>query len=130
MKKTHIYAATGVALLVCVIGFVSLSSAPAPQLSLVEEDATEIAGMTRDEDAEASAKALLSDDAEYPTPVVQLQQTLTYGLIDADAPSLPILKGDLASFAQSNIDDSQQVPDELANLKARLNALRQMSTSQ
>ncbi|CZF86684.1 hypothetical protein [Grimontia marina] len=130
MNKTHIYAATGVALLVSVIGFVSISSAPTPHSSLLVESETQGVTPESDVDVDTPAKKLLSDDAEYPTPVVQLQQTLTYGLVNADAPSLPILKGDLESFAQSNIDDSQQVPDELANLKARLDALKQISNSQ
>lgn len=130
MKKTHIYAATGVALLVSVIGFVSISSAPTPHSSLLIESEAQIVSKKSDLEVDTPAQNMLSDEAEYPTPVVQLQQTLTYGLINADAPSLPILKGDLESFAQSNIDDTQEVPDELANLKARLNALKQISNSQ
>lgn len=130
MNNTHIYAATGVALLVSVIGFVSISSVPTSNLLLLVESTTETVVSNGDSEADTPAKNMLSEDAEYPTPVVQLQQTLTYGLINADAPSLPILKGDLESFAQGNIDNSQEVPNELANLKARLNTLKQISNSQ
>ncbi|MDO6580634.1 hypothetical protein Q4491_04680 [Photobacterium sp. 2_MG-2023] len=70
----------------------------------------------------------LSEDASYPSPVQQLQQTVAYGLVNQDAPDLPLLKGELAQFSQDNIKDGEVVVDigqasEIHDLKQRLEAL-------
>lgn len=130
MKNTHLYIATGVAVLLCVIGYVSFS-APKPSSSPLLENTTNMVVSQDTRETDIPAKSLLSKDAEYPTPVVQLQQTLTYGLINAEAPSLPLLKGDLELFAQSNIDASNnELPNELVTLKERLNTLKSISEPQ
>ncbi|MEZ8142124.1 hypothetical protein A1OK_02810 [Enterovibrio norvegicus FF-454] len=132
MKKAHILTATGIAVLVSVIGFVSMpTQKPLSKIGLVsvENHAKNQTSML-DLKTDTPAKNMLSDDAEYPTPVIQLQQTLTYGLINAEAPSLPILQGDLETFAQSNVGSSQNVPEELSQLKARLQKLKNISNTQ
>ena|GEM_PF-5764845 len=70
----------------------------------------------------------LSEEAEYPSPVQQLQQTVVHGLINADAPGLPLLEGDLAEFSQNNIIQKYPMPEELQQLKMQLKQLQAMTT--
>ncbi len=77
--------------------------------------------------------SILSDTANYPSPVQQLQQTVAYGLVNQDAPHLPLLKGELDQFSQKNIQELDVVLDtkkaqELNVLKQRLDALNQVLT--
>ncbi|WP_459782276.1 hypothetical protein [Photobacterium sp. R1] len=78
--------------------------------------------------------SILSETANYPSPVQQLQQTVAYGLVNQDAPNLPLLKGELDQFSQKNIQASDVVLDTekaqaLNALKQRLDALNHVLTS-
>ncbi|MDW6002748.1 hypothetical protein [Vibrio mangrovi] len=70
---------------------------------------------------------VLSRDAEYPSPVIQLQQTVTDGLLQDTHNHLPLLHGDLADFSQKNIRKQYSQPDELIDLKQRLQQLKSVA---
>lgn len=70
---------------------------------------------------------VLSSDASFPTPVIQLQQTVAHGLIEAERTELPLLKGELAEFSQNNIHENYPSPPELDDLRRRLKNLQSFS---
>ncbi|NOH22829.1 hypothetical protein [Vibrio europaeus] len=70
---------------------------------------------------------LLSSDVSFPTPVIQLQQTIAHGLVEAERVDLPLLSGELAEFSQKNISEEYPSPPELENLKQRLKKLQSLS---
>lgn len=69
----------------------------------------------------------LSSDVSFPTPVIQLQQTIAHGLIEVETHSLPLLNGDLAEFSEKNINDEYPSSPELEDLKHRLKKLKSLS---
>lgn len=70
----------------------------------------------------------LSENINYPSPVQQLQQSVTQGLIKTSNPKLPLLKGDLETFATSNITQEYKPTDELTRLKLKLKRLESLSS--
>ncbi|NRB68232.1 MAG: hypothetical protein HRU48_12840 [Vibrio sp.] len=82
---------------------------------------------TLSENSEALRKIKLSEEANFPSPVIQLQQTLTHGLIEAERVDLPLLSGELAEFSQKNISEEYPSPPELEDLKQRLKKLQSLS---
>lgn len=74
-----------------------------------------------------SPPLLLSSDIGFPTPVIQLQQTIAHGLIEAERVDLPLLNGELSEFSQSNIHEKYQAPPDIEHLKQRLEALQILS---
>ncbi|NAW65334.1 hypothetical protein [Photobacterium halotolerans] len=96
-----------------------------PETSKAEQDQDITVNVKSENDFSESP---LSEDASYPSPVQQLQQTVAYGLVNQDAPDLPLLRGELAQFSQDNIQDGEVIVDigqasELHDLKQRLEAL-------
>lgn len=71
---------------------------------------------------------ILSADSGFPTPVVQLQQTIAHGLREAERNDLPLLSGELSEFSQSNIKEAYPQSPELNNLKLRLETLQSITT--
>ena len=69
-------------------------------------------------------KVKLSPDANFPTPVVQLQQVLAHGMVEVERTQLPLVRGELDEFSQSNIDQDYPQPAELGALRQRLNQLQ------
>lgn len=69
----------------------------------------------------------LSRDVSFPTPVIQLQQTVAHGLLEAERVDLPLLSGELAEFSQENISEEYPSPPELEDLKQRLKKLQSLS---
>jgi hypothetical protein len=82
---------------------------------------------TLDDSRESLPQIKLSEDANFPSPVIQLQQTLTHGLIEAERVDLPLLSGELAEFSQKNISEEYPSPPELEDLKQRLKKLQSLS---
>jgi hypothetical protein len=76
-----------------------------------------------------SAASLLSRDAEYPSPVIQLQQTVADGFIKDSENDLPLLQGELSEFSHKNIHKKYPQPEELTELKQRLQQLQAVSHS-
>lgn len=71
---------------------------------------------------------ILSADSGFPTPVIQLQQTIAHGLREAERNDLPLLSGELSEFSQSNIKEAYPQSPELNNLKFRLETLQSITT--
>ncbi|WP_061032635.1 hypothetical protein [Vibrio splendidus] len=71
---------------------------------------------------------ILSADSGFPTPVIQLQQTIAHGLREAERNDLPLLSGELSEFSQSNIKEAYPQSPELNNLKLRLETLQSITT--
>ncbi|CAH7080193.1 conserved hypothetical protein [Vibrio chagasii] len=71
---------------------------------------------------------ILSVDSGFPTPVIQLQQTIAHGLREAERSDLPLLSGELSEFSQSNIKEAYPQSPELNNLKLRLETLQSITT--
>ncbi|KJY74128.1 hypothetical protein TW78_08825 [Vibrio coralliilyticus] len=82
---------------------------------------------TLDDSRESLPQIKLSEDANFPSPVIQLQQTITHGLIEAERVDLPLLSGELAEFSQKNISEEYPSPPELENLKQRLKKLQSLN---
>ncbi|EGU57675.1 hypothetical protein VINI7043_07675 [Vibrio nigripulchritudo ATCC 27043] len=73
---------------------------------------------------------LFSDDISYPSPVVELQQTLAHGIQNLDAPELPLVQGELSDFSEKNMPDDIPPPEELQKLNQELERLESlMATS-
>ncbi|MEZ8878112.1 hypothetical protein AB6E09_03410 [Vibrio lentus] len=72
--------------------------------------------------------SILSVDSGFPTPVIQLQQTIAHGLREAERNDLPLLSGELSEFSQSNIKEAYPQSPELNNLKLRLETLQSITT--
>ncbi|ELJ8513947.1 hypothetical protein [Vibrio cholerae] len=73
---------------------------------------------------------ILSNDIGFPSPVIQLQQTIVHGLIESESIALPLLRGDLESFSQENIKENYSEPDEIKKTKSRLNQLEYINNYQ
>ncbi len=71
----------------------------------------------------------LSDEVAFPSPVIQLQQTMADGMIQTSEPSLPLIRGDLQAFSDENIDKKYPSPRELEELEARLKQLKKLQQS-
>ncbi|KAB0468685.1 hypothetical protein F7Q91_22845 [Vibrio chagasii] len=71
---------------------------------------------------------ILSADSGFPTPVIQLQQTIAHGLREAERNDLPLLSGELSEFSQSNIEEAYPQSPELKSLKLRLETLQSITT--
>ncbi|MEF1326914.1 hypothetical protein [Vibrio sp. M260121] len=71
----------------------------------------------------------LSDEVAFPSPVIQLQQTMVDGMIQTSEPSLPLIRGDLQAFSDENIDKKYPSPRELEELEARLKQLKKLQQS-
>ncbi|MEI8611076.1 hypothetical protein P4S70_20155 [Enterovibrio sp. Hal110] len=128
MKKSAVFIASAAAAVFATISYVSSMETGSSKALVLQEDVPDISGDTElNAQTKNEQHTTLSEDASYPTPVKQLQQTLAYGLVNADAPSLPLLQGDIEQFAQSNISEDQALPNELTELKSRLNKLKQLS---
>ncbi|WP_283131149.1 hypothetical protein [Enterovibrio norvegicus] len=128
MKKSAVFIASAAAAVFATISYVSLMETGSSKALVLQEDVSDISGDTElNAQTKNEQHTTLSEDASYPTPVKQLQQTLAYGLVNADAPSLPLLQGDIEQFAQSNISEDHTLPNELTELKSRLNKLKQLS---
>ncbi|ELB2153465.1 hypothetical protein QNZ88_004779 [Vibrio parahaemolyticus] len=76
-----------------------------------------------------SSPVVLSDDVAFPSPVVQLQQTMAAGLVELAEPSLELIRGDLQDFSDTNVDEAYQPPSELSDLESRLEQLQQLHKS-
>ena len=76
-----------------------------------------------------SSPVVLSDDVAFPSPVVQLQQTMAAGLVELAEPSLELIRGDLQDFSDTNVDETYQPPSELSDLESRLEQLQQLHKS-
>lgn len=70
-----------------------------------------------------SPSMTLSSEANFPSPVIALQQTLAHGMIEVEKTNLPLLSGELNQFSQTNITEDYASPSELEELKQRLNKL-------
>ncbi|MEZ9526805.1 hypothetical protein [Enterovibrio norvegicus] len=127
MKKSAVFIASAAAAVFATISYVSSMETGSSKTLVLKEDVSETSADIQLKTSENSKETTLSEDASYPTPVKQLQQTLAYGLVNADAPSLPLLQGDIEQFAQSNISETHALPNELTELKSRLNKLKQLS---
>ncbi|NOI30621.1 hypothetical protein [Vibrio coralliilyticus] len=117
-KKYYVFA---VALLVSIAG--TLYATFSRQIA--QPIASELT--TLDDSRESLPKIKLSEDANFPSPVIQLQQTIAHGLVEVEKAELPLLRGDLAEFSQSNIQEQYQPPAELENLQLRLKRLQSIS---
>lgn len=81
-------------------------------------------------DPEFDSKATsLSDEVAFPSPVIQLQQTMADGIIQTEEPSLPLIRGDLQAFSDENIDKKYPSPRELEELEDRLKQLKKLQQS-
>ncbi|WP_052703999.1 hypothetical protein [Vibrio nigripulchritudo] len=72
---------------------------------------------------------LFSDDISYPSPVVELQQTLAHGIQNLDAPELPLVQGELKDFSENNMPDYIPPPEELQKLNQELERLESLMES-
>ncbi|MCR9365227.1 hypothetical protein [Vibrio antiquarius] len=112
--------------LLAVIGsvvFVIFRSSGTPNLPVVDEI------MEEQRLSKRSPQVILSDDVAFPSPVVQLQQTMAAGLVKLADPSLELIQGDLQDFSDENIDETYQPPLELSDLESRLEQLKQLHKS-
>ncbi|MCS0160655.1 hypothetical protein [Vibrio alginolyticus] len=112
--------------LLAVIGsvvFVIFRSSGTPNLPVVDEI------MEEQRLSQRSPQVILSDDVAFPSPVVQLQQTMAAGLVKLADPSLELIQGDLQDFSDENIDETYQPPLELSDLESRLEQLKQLHKS-
>ncbi|UAB73127.1 hypothetical protein INR79_18315 [Vibrio sp. SCSIO 43132] len=91
------------------------------QSQTVELDLTESAINETDD--------LFSDDISYPSPVIELQQTLAHGIQNLDAPELPLVQGDLRDFSEKNMPDDIPPPEELQKLNQELERLESLMES-
>lgn len=66
----------------------------------------------------------MSEDANFPTPVIELQQTLSHGIQHLDAPELPLVHEDLKEFAEQNMTQDIPIPEELIKLNQELDRLQ------
>ncbi|TFH93049.1 hypothetical protein [Vibrio ouci] len=82
---------------------------------------------TRQQPTLDASPELLSSDVSFPTPVIQLQQTVVHGLLESERVDLPLLSGELAEFSQKNISEEYPSPPELEDLKRRLKQLQSLS---
>lgn len=105
------------------VGFVIFHSSDVPNSLAVNEIITGEFSPNR------SPQVTLSDDVAFPSPVVQLQQTMAAGLVELSAPSLELIRGDLQDFSDENIDETYQPPSELTDLESRLEQLQQLQKS-
>ena len=117
-------------------GWIILNQHPAPAPSsksgIKTAPATPISTPARQPDT-----AVLSKEADYPSPVIQLQQTLTADLLkdedQATTAASPKLKQKLAALSQDHLSQnhtppSGKPPQALADLKRRLQQLQAITT--
>lgn len=106
-----------------VVGFTIFSGSNTSNSSVVDQT-------TKDELlSKQSSQVVLSDDVAFPSPVVQLQQTMAAGLVELSEPSFELIRGDLQDFSDENVDETYQPPSELADLESRLEQLQQLHKS-
>lgn len=112
----------GVIALAAIATIWTLHQAKAPSLESTNQS------VLRFVEEQAISEAILSEQAEFPSPVIKLQQTLTQGLLHAESSHLPLLRGELAQFSQANISDSETQPEQIQQLRQKILQLKQMST--
>lgn len=70
-------------------------------------------------------KHVLSPNASFPSPIIQLQQALAHGLIEVEPDDFPMLSKDIVDLYQKNIEHSTLPPaPELEELKKKLKSLK------
>ncbi|WP_156172496.1 hypothetical protein [Vibrio coralliirubri] len=112
----------GLLLFVLLVGFFLIVLKPLPLFTpnTISEPSSNVA-----DDPEP---LILSADSGFPTPVIQLQQTIAHGLKEAKKNDFPLLSGELSEFSQSNIKQAYPTSPELNNLKLRLETLQSITT--
>ncbi|MEZ8822885.1 hypothetical protein AB6E04_00905 [Vibrio amylolyticus] len=78
-------------------------------------------------DISSGEELALSEDVNFPSPVIQLQQSVVHGLIEVEKTEIPLLRGDLEEFSNNNIDKQYPPTFELAALKQRLADLQSLN---
>ena len=113
-KKPYLIAM--VALVLSGVAIFFLSS-PSPEPKLLEQEISVEANVS------GLPSVTLSSEANFPSPVIALQQTLAHGMVEVEKTKLPLLSGELNQFSQTNITEDYASPQELEDLKQRLNNL-------
>lgn len=111
--------------IILVIGTVIIFIFPERTSPLISSNQT--VEPTRQQPTFDASPELLSSDVSFPTPVIQLQQTVVHGLLESERVDLPLLSGELAEFSQNNISEEYPSPPELEDLKRRLKQLQSLS---
>lgn len=101
-----------------------ISSIPSDNIELEPQKESEVASFERDVALPEPEVTTFSEDANYPTPVIELQQTLTHGIQNLDAPELPLVQGDLKDFSEQNMPQDIAPPEELIELNQELERLQ------
>ncbi|WP_104398551.1 hypothetical protein [Vibrio penaeicida] len=101
-----------------------ISSIPTDNIELEPQKESEVASFERDAALSEPEVTTFSEDANYPTPVIELQQTLTHGIQNLDAPELPLVQGDLKDFSEQNMPQDIAPPEELIELNQELERLQ------
>ncbi|GEM77542.1 hypothetical protein [Vibrio sagamiensis] len=92
-----------------------------------EQKRAEINAQSQNKPVEQSSEELaLSDDVAFPSPVIQLQQTMAAGIVQVAEPELELIRGDLEAFSDENIPENYPIPDELAELELQLEQFKQL----
>ncbi|MCE0494153.1 hypothetical protein [Vibrio salinus] len=89
-----------------------------PPLSSSEDSRSE-----PDESSPSARTTLLSKDAEYPVPVIQLQKELTHDLVMEAASDFPVINDDRDVSAGSGTDAGEK----LQTLRRRLSELQALN---
>ncbi|MBD1558048.1 hypothetical protein HC752_14000 [Vibrio sp. S9_S30] len=99
-----------------------------PELSLTPVDTKELDAQGEKKEPEAtlseSEGTKSSENINYPSPVIELQQTLTHGIQHLDDPELPLVQGDLKDFSEHTMPQDIAMPDELIELNQELERLQ------
>ncbi|EGA68242.1 hypothetical protein VISI1226_03965 [Vibrio sinaloensis DSM 21326] len=66
----------------------------------------------------------LSENADYPSPVIQLQQVLSNTYVEEEKVEFPLIDEKLINLSSHSSSSNTQVPEELALLKERINRLQ------
>ncbi len=103
-----------------------ISSIPTDNIELELQKESEVASSERDVALSEPEVTTFSEDANYPTPVIELQQTLAHGIQNLDAPELPLVQGDLKDFSEQNMPQDIAPPEELIELNQELERLQAM----
>ncbi|WP_114786522.1 hypothetical protein [Vibrio tetraodonis] len=113
-KKIYLLAMVALVLSGAVVFFIF---APNPESERLEQEALAKGILS------ALPAITLSSEANFPSPVIALQQTLAHGMVEVEKTKLPLLSGELNQFSQTNITEDYASPQELEDLKQRLNKL-------
>lgn len=67
----------------------------------------------------------LNPNASFPSPIIQLKQTLSHVLIEVEPNDFPMLSKDIVDLYQENMEHSAEpLPPELEELKKKLKSLK------